>query len=293
MDLTKKSAIKELLEKYDVKAEKKFGQHFILSKKALVQIIAAAEIKKNDTIIEIGPGLGTLTQELSKSGAKIIAIEKDPVMINILSETLADYKNIKIIHSDARQISMSDIDVGHRYKKYKIVANLPYNVATFLIHQWLESEKPPESMILMIQKEVAQRIIAKPPRMNLLAVSIQFYAEAKIVDYVPAEAFWPRPKVDSAIIKITPIKKRSQKTRNVFFMVAKAGFSQPRKQLASNLAKKLNIPKEKILEIFNNFPPKADQPMAENISERARAENLSLEQWVLLSTILHPTLQEK
>ncbi len=217
-------------------------------------------------------------------------------MISILKETLVDYKNIKIIQADARKFPelISEIknfsDFGNLKSQYKIVANLPYNVATFLIRQWLDHPppsppngrirraRPPELMVLMIQKEVAQRICAKPPHMNLLAVSTQFLAIAKVIDYVPAEAFWPRPKVDSAIIKIIPKIKPSQKTRDAFFEVVKTGFSQPRKQLIGNLIKKLpnkdgKITKEKLLEIFKKI----------SIPERARAENLSLEQWILLA----------
>ena len=278
MNLTNKTIIKDLLKKYGIRPEKYLGQHFILSKKALAQIVAAAEIKKNDTIIEIGPGLGTLTQELARTlpgrragGAKIIAIEKDPKMINILGETLAGHKNIKIIQADARKIG-----VGHLFlsNKYKIVANLPYNIATFLIRQWLELKNPPKLMVLMIQKEVAQRI--RGMRMNLLAISVQFYADAKIIGYVPKELFYPRPKVDAAIIKIVPKEKIPEKTRKAFFAVVKAGFSQPRKQLIGNLTKKLNISREKLIEIFKNL----------NISERARAENLSLKQWLSLTDSL-------
>jgi len=278
MDLTNKTIIKDLLKKHRTGPEKYLGQHFILSKKALSQIITAAEIKKNDTIIEIGPGLGTLTQELAKiphpfskgGGLKIIAIEKDLKMINILGETLTGHKNIKIIQADARG---DKLGIKIAKNKYKIVANLPYNVATFLIRQWLELKNSPKLMVLMIQKEVAQRMTAKPPHMNLLAVSTQFLAIAKVVDYVPAKAFWPKPKVDSAIIKIVPKKRPPQKTRRAFFAVVKAGFSQPRKQLIGNLTKKLKTPREKLMEIFKNL----------NISERARAENLSLEQWILLA----------
>ena len=129
-------------------------------------------------------------------------------------------------------------------------------------------------MVLMIQKEVAQRICGM--RMNLLAISVQFYADVKIVDYVPAEAFWPKPKVDSAIIKIVPTGGQPQKMRRAFFAVVKAGFSQPRKQLIGNLAKKLKVPREKLFEIFKNL----------NISERVRAENLSLGQWLSLADSL-------
>ncbi len=285
MNLTNKTVIKDLLRKCGIRPEKYLGQHFILSKKALAQMIAAAEIKKNDTIIEIGPGLGTLTQELAKTGAKIIAIEKDPKMINILGETLTGHKNIKIVQADARG---DKLGIKIAKNKYKIVANLPYYISNLIIHKFLESKNPPELMVLMIQKEVAQRICppslklrrasAKLSRMNLLAISVQFYADAKIIGYVPKEMFWPAPKVDAAIIKIIPKNKKGMTilqtiaNRQSFFVVVKAGFSQPRKQLLGNLTKKLNISKQEILSAFKKL----------GIPERARAENLSLEQWLSL-----------
>jgi len=287
MDLTHRKTIKDLLKKHGARAEKKLGQHFILSKKTLARMIEAAEIKKNDTIIEIGPGLGTLTQELAESGAKIIAIEKDPLMLEVLRETLKDFKSIKIIAGDARKFSIFNFSrlAGSRtagqFSNYKIIANLPYNVATFLIHQWLELKNPPKTMILMIQKEVAQRIAANPPRMNLLAASVQFYADVKIIDYVKKSSFWPQPKVDSAIIKIIP--KRIDvfpaiANKTAYFRIAKAGFSQPRKQLAGNLAKKLNVPKEKIISALKKI----------GAPELSRAENLSVEQWIsLVPKLIH------
>ena len=290
MELTNKGVIKELLKKYNAKPEKYLGQHFILSKSALQKMIDEVKIVKNDTIVEIGSGLGTLTKELAETGAKIIAIEKDPLMISILKETLVNYKNVKIIQADARNLfkpnlptfyPISNVGFGKsEYSEYKVIANLPYNVATFLIRRWLEIKNPPEMMVLIIQKEVARRIVAKPPRMNLLAVSTQFYAIAEIVKYVPKEMFWPRPKVDAAIIKIVPknlkMSKRSQKTRRAFFAVVKAGFSQPRKQLINNLSKKINIPKEKLVPMFRDL----------NISERVRAENLDLNQWLCLLKLI-------
>ena len=294
MDLTNKIIIKGLLKRHGAKPEKYLGQHFILSKKALAKMIEAAEIKKNDTVVEIGPGLGTLTQELVKiphplkkgRGLKIIAIEKDPLMVSILKETLVNYKNVEIIQADARNLKVSETyKIGDKVG-IKIVANLPYNVATFLIRQWLELRKAPELMVLMVQKEVAQRICAKPPHMNLLAVSVQFLATAKIIDYVPAEAFWPKPKIDSAIIKIVPYISNSiafASDRKKTLQVVKAGFSQPRKQLIGNLIKKLKIPRGKLIELFKNL----------NISERARAENLSLDQWLSLAISLHLTTQKK
>ena len=285
IELTNKRVIGELLKKYDAKPEKYLGQHFILSKKALVSMIEAAEIKKNDTIIEIGPGLGTLTQKLAKTGAKIIAIEKDLLMNEILKKTLTGYKNVKIIRADARQLLIYEINsfgdklgINSGKNGYKIVANLPYNIATFLIRQWLESEKPPKMMVLMIQKEVARRIVAKPPHSNLLGVSTRFYANAEIIDYIKKESFWPKPKVDAAIIKIIPRKEPSAISRGTFFKVLKAGFSQPRKQLLGNLSKKLNLSREELVLIFRNL----------DISEKARAENLNLDEWQGLASELIP-----
>ena len=298
IELTIKRVIKELLEKYNAKPKKYLGQYFVLSKNALSKMVAAAEIKKTDTILEIGPGLGTLTRELAKTGAKIIVVEKDSLMVRILSETLFDLKNVKVVRADARHLS-PDLWIYETYKSgdksVKIVANLPYNIATFLIRQWLESENlsalptgqaggrqvRPKMMVLMIQKEVARRICAAPPRANLLAMSVQFYAEPKIIGYVPKEMFWPKPKVGAAIIKIVPRKgkmaffKRSREKQQ-FFKIMKAGFSQPRKQLAGNLTKKLNVPKENILKVFRNL----------DISEKIRAENLSFDQWQSLALLL-------
>lgn len=289
MNLTSRSEIKSLLKKYNARPEKYLGQHFILSKKALNLVMTASEIKENDTIIEIGPGLGTLTQELTKTGTNVMAIEKDPLMVKILKETLADYKNVQIIQADARN-NLPNTDIGcqvksgkvvDKYKNYKIVANLPYNVATFLIRQLLELKKPPKLMVLMIQKEVAQRIVANPPHSNLLGISIQFYADVKIISYVPKEMFWPKPKVDAAIIKIVPKKVRiflRSQEKQQFFRIVKAGFSQPRKQLANNISKKLNISKEIVISIFKDL----------SISEQVRAENLSLSQWQnLASMVIH------
>ncbi len=307
MDLTNRTDIKNLLEKYGAKPEKYLGQHFLLSKRALRQMVGAADIQKNDTVVEIGPGLGVLTRELAKTGANVIAIEKDDLMVLILKETLDSYKNASVIQADARKINWNDFYQqfipkianlrGSTYevdrKSYKIVANLPYNIANFLIRSWLEAKDRPERIVVMVQKEVARRICAKPPKMNLLAVSTQFYAIARIMKYVSAEAFWPKPKVDSAILLIKPqdkyvkqlVKKRAEHITSYvldraqkdfvlwFFDIVKAGFSQPRKQLAGNLVKKLKISREKILEIFKIL----------NISETVRAENLTLENWVRLS----------
>ena len=269
MELLSPKNIKEIFAKYKAKPSKGLGQNFLIDKNVLQKVIDSADIKPNDVILEVGPGIGTLTQELAKFAEKVIAVEKDKKMIEILAETLKNYKNIEIIHGDILKINSTNYKLPTT--NYKLVANIPYYLTSPLIRKFLESENPPSEMILMLQKEVAQRICSKPPKMSLLAVSVQFYAEPKIISYVSKNCFWPAPKIDSAIIKITPYRFRESvktKTEN-FFNIAKAGFSQPRKQLAGNLAKSLKIEKVKI----NSW-------LTENkINTTQRAETLSIEDW--------------
>jgi len=284
MELTSPNIIKELLTKYNARPSKGLGQNFLIDKNVLNKIIETADLKPSDIILEIGPGIGTLTQKLAKNTKKIIAIEKDKTMVEILKETLAGYKNIEIINADILKIEKLQ-----KFKNYKVVANIPYYITSPVIRKFLEAENKPDFMVLMVQKEVAQRICSKPPDMthsagsgssratrgmSLLSVSVQFYAEPKIVSYVSKNCFWPSPKVDSAIIKITP---RGQTSRpaggltspDLFFRVVKAGFSQPRKQLAGNLSKNLNLSKEKTAEWMQK----------NKIDPKQRAETLSIEDW--------------
>ncbi len=188
MDLTSKREIIELLEKYQTKPIKGFGQNFLINKEALKKIISL--VKPEINVVEIGPGIGVLTKELSKKSKKIIAIEKDKKMVEILKETLKNYKNIKIVSKDILKIPNSQLYLlcqnNFNNKKqlipnYNVVSNLPYYIATAIIRKFLETKKPPQKMILTIQKELAQRICSSPPRMNILAVSVQFYADCKII----------------------------------------------------------------------------------------------------------------
>ncbi len=195
MKLTSLREIKLLFQKNFVRPAKSLGQHFLIDKEILRKIIETADLKPEDTILEIGPGIGTLTLELAKRAKKVVAIEKDPKMVEVLKETLKDFKNTKIIPGDILKINT-------RYyiqeRKYKVVANLPYYITSPVIRKFLESnETTPKEMVLMVQKEVAQRICAKPPEMNLLAVSVQFYAKPEIISFVSKKSFWPQPKVDS------------------------------------------------------------------------------------------------
>ncbi len=268
MDLTSPKIIKELMVKQGVKPNKILGQNFLIDKNILEKIIDSADLKPTDVVLEVGPGIGALTKELSLKAGKIIAVEKDKNMVEVLKKTLSDYKNIKIINGDILKIK------NYKIKNYKVVANIPYYLTSPLIRKFLESANPPSEMILMIQKEVAQRICSKPPDMSLLAVSVQFYAEPKIISYVSKNCFLPAPKIDSAIIKITPRRPTSREagsrtSPDLFFRVVKAGFSHPRKQIAGNLAKNLKIDKKTAQEWLKK----------NSIDPAQRAETLSVENW--------------
>ena len=297
MDLTSKKAIKDLFKRHGARSVKSLGQNFLIDKAIIKKMIDSADITPEDTVLEIGPGLGAITQELAKKAKKVIAIEKGYKMVEILQETLQEFKNVEIINNDILELPESQIPLS----EYKIVANLPFYLAAPIIRKFLEIKNPPKKMVLIIQKEVAQTICAKPPKMSLLAVSVQFYvhphtyfeqeasvpklakqskvgvgAEPKIVAYISKKAFWPQPKVDSAIIKIVPRQFRvpiSCRFRERFFKIVKAGFSQPRKQLINNLSKGLKIEREKIKNWL----------LKNKIQPRFRAEALSVDDWIKLT----------
>jgi 16S rRNA (adenine1518-N6/adenine1519-N6)-dimethyltransferase len=264
--------VKILLKKYGIRPLKSLGQNFLVNERVFDRIIRTAELSNNDIVLEIGPGIGNLTLRLGEKAQKIIAIEKDKKMCEILKRVLENQnvKNIKIIEQDALKLDFSQ----YTQKPYKLIANLPYYITSPVIRKFLELKKPPESMILMVQKEVAQRICANPPKLSLLAISVQFYAKPKIISYVSKKSFWPRPKVDSAIIKIVPFKVRwSKEYTEKFFKIVKVGFSHPRKQLINNLSKGLNFKK-----------PKIEKWLLKNkIQPSQRAETLSVKYWQKLT----------
>ena len=200
--------LKKLLKKYNLRPSRRLGQNFLVDEKVLRKIIEAAELSKNDIVLEIGPGIGNLTVKLAKRVKKVVAVEKDQRMIEILKETLKDFKNVKIIKADILKFSPKIYNL--KSKIYKVVANIPYYLTSPLIRKFVETvEVKPQLLVLMVQKEVAQRICTKPPDMSILAVSVQFYAKAEIISFVSKKSFWPQPKVDSAIIKIIPRKSAS------------------------------------------------------------------------------------
>ncbi len=220
------------------KPKKFLGQHFLKNKKILEEMARAAELSKNDVVWEVGPGTGTLTEVLVLRAKKVIAVEKDRELIPLLQEKFGGRKNIKIIYGDILKFDMAAL----KLKNYKIVANIPYYITSRFLRLFLSETKfRPKLMVLMVQKEVAERICAKPPRMNLLALSVQAYAEPEIIRRVSKNFFSPPPKVDSAIIKITlghSVSKSEQ-----ILALAKLAFQQKRKMLRRSL-KQFKIPQK-------------------------------------------------
>jgi len=263
--------LKKLFQEKNIKPLKKFGQNFVVSKEILEKIIESADLEPKDIVLEIGAGPGNLTKELAKKAKKVIAVEKDKKMIAILKETLKGFKNIKIIEGDALEFEPKSYKL--RANNYKLIGNLPYYLTSAIIKKFLETENRPSQMVLMIQKEVAQRICSQPPKMNLLALSVQFYAKPKIIAYVSKNCFWPRPKVDSAIIKLNIKKKKLRDNKDIFFKIIKAGFAHPRKQLANNLSSELKLDKERV----KNWLLKS------KINPSQRAETLKEKDWLNLT----------
>lgn len=271
-------SIKNLLSQYGIEPSKGLGQNFLIDQEVVEKIIESAKIDTEDTIIEIGPGTGILTRELAKLAKSVVAIEKDSKMVEILQRELKEFDNVKIIHGDALAVSPDILPSTH----YKLVSNLPYYITAPTIRKFLGAENPPELTSLIIQKEVAERITAKPPKTNLLAVSIHVYAEPKIFSFISKESFWPKPKVDSAIILITPRKEKNEEQFNssIFFKVVKAGFSQPRKQLLNNIYHSLGLDKETAKKIL----------IEAKIDPTRRAGTVTINEWIKLTKILSSIL---
>ena len=258
-----------VFKKYSIKPKKSLGQNFLTNKSIVKKIIKAASLKPNDTILEIGPGFGVLTKEIAKVVKKVIAIEKDKKMCAVLTEELKDYNNVKIINKDILNYPL-------RIKDYKVVANLPFYITSPVIRKLLEEKNKPKEMILMVQKEVAQKITAKPPKMSILAVSVQIYANAKILFYISKDYFYPKPKVDAAILKIVQRSNADLTDIDKFFKIVKAGFKAPRKQLINNLSKELKLEKEQTTIWLEK----------NDISPTQRAETLTIQDWISLCKML-------
>ncbi len=258
-----------------VTAKKSLGQNFLSNPGIRDSILEAAELRPEDTVLEIGPGTGALTAQLAERAGRVIAVEKDRRLIPELRELFASSPHIQIIEGDILEFSPAQHDLTAG--SYKIIGNIPYYLTSRLLRIMLERWPQPALIVLMVQKEVAERIIAKPPHMNLLALSVCFFAQPSLVKVVKRGSFRPIPEVDSAIIKLAPrTPEISAKQQKEFFQLIRAGFQSKRKQLASTLARFLKSDRESLVRTLTRL----------DIPPTARPENLSLQEWRVLIAAL-------
>ncbi len=270
---------KQIIKKYEFNFKKNFGQNFLVDERVLDKIINAAEIDSNDLVIEVGPGIGTLTQAMAKKAGKVISVEIDKTLVPILGELLEDYDNIEIINNDILKVDINALIEAHPGMRVKMVANLPYNITTPIIMNILEKHIPMDSLTVMIQKEVAYRMNAKPSTKDYGSLSLvtQYYCEPYLVANVPQNCFMPRPNVDSAVIRLSILDKPPVEVTDERFMFSfiKAAFSQRRKTLVNCISSNsiVNINKEEIGKILIYL----------GYDERVRGESLGLSDYAKLA----------
>ena len=262
---------RRMLKTYGLQARKSLGQHFLVDEAAVKQIIKAAELTVKDTVVEVGPGLGIMTGELAKGVGRVIAIELDSQLADILTEIYTNSVNVEIIQGDVLLTDPSSLVGVNGTRDYKVVANLPYYITSAVIRHFLEAQIKPERLVLMTQKEVAEQITAQPGAMSLLSVSVQVYGKPQIVDIVPADSFFPKPNVDSAILRIDvyPQVQGDLHDMEGFFTIVKAGFSANRKQIVNPLSHQLARDRANIISILEKA----------GIDFHRRAETLAVGEW--------------
>ncbi|HYC79527.1 MAG TPA: 16S rRNA (adenine(1518)-N(6)/adenine(1519)-N(6))-dimethyltransferase RsmA [Candidatus Binatia bacterium] len=267
--LTQPNFIKDLFRHYQLKPKDYMGQNFLVDEIALDDIVSAADLKKTDIVVEVGPGVGVLTQQLAQRAGQVISIEKDRTLLDVLDLNLKEYQNVKVINQDVLRV-----DLGKLVKDpYKVVANIPYYLTSHLFQFFLAQENKPQLMVLLVQKEVGERVTAKPGEMSLLAVSVQLFAKPVMLQIVDRNSFWPSPKVDSVILKLTPHEIRPEiDDEKLFFRIVKVGFAGKRKQLHNNLSNGLKLNTTDVYSLLETV----------KIDPKSRAQDLSLQDWINL-----------
>jgi len=262
----------DLLKRYGLHADKRLGQNFLQDPHALKKIADLAEIHPTDTVLEIGPGLGSLTRYLAAAAQEVVAVELDEKLFPPLEAVIAPYSNVQLVHGDILDIEPKEfVEQGG----YLVVANIPYYITSAVIRHLLESDPKPRRIVLTIQKEVAERICAGPGDMSLLALSVQVYGQPQVATHISAGAFFPAPKVDSSVlvVDIYPKPLVAANLLDTFFLLIKAGFSQKRKKLRNSISAGIH-----------QSPAEAEKLLqAADIDPQRRAETLSLEEWGKLS----------
>ena len=268
--------VRRLLKEFDIQPKKSLGQNFLTDQRALERIVEAAELGTEDIVLEIGPGLGALTRLLAAGAGRVVAVELDQRLVEVLRQTAtakADLPNVEIIHGDILELNPADLLERHMASlQYKVVANLPYYITSAILRHLLTAEVRPKLMVVTVQLEVARRITAQPGDMSLLAVSVQFYGRPRIVARIKAGAFYPSPQVDSAVVRIDLDHRPVVEVDDArsFFEVVRAGFAQRRKQLRNALAAELALPAGEVAQALSKA----------GVNPKRRAQTLSIEEWV-------------
>jgi 16S rRNA (adenine1518-N6/adenine1519-N6)-dimethyltransferase len=271
-DLSRREVVEALLRRYRLRPDKRLGQNFLIDAGALARVIEAAELDGDDVVLEVGAGLGTLTQVLARRARRVVAVEYDRRLEPILREVFAGAAGVEIVIGDILRLDLGRL-LGD--ERYQVVANIPYQITSHLIRRLLEAESPPQRIVLTVQREVAERILAQPGEMNLLALGVQAYGEARIMGRLSAASFYPAPRVDSAVLRVDVWQppRLSPQEAGAVFRLARAGFAQPRKKLRNAMAAGLHLP-----------PSDVEQELRRlGISPDARAETLSLGDWERLA----------
>lgn len=274
---------KRILVYSTMKPKKSLGQNFLRDKTALARIIVAADLSGAENILEIGPGEGVLTERLLEKAGRVLAVEKDEALAaklqtqNLKFKTKIENEKLKIISQDILEINLPKLLEENHFTQYRLVANIPYYITGKIIRLFLETQYQPELIVLLTQKEVAERIAEKDGKRSILSLAVGLFGQAEIVAYVPKESFYPAPKVASAIVKIVPHSRRRSKEESLKLMrIIKISFASPRKTLLNNLAAGLKKEKNALEKIL----------IDSDIASDSRAETLSLEQWIKLEKVL-------
>lgn len=263
-----RARIKRLAARLGVQPTKSMGQNFLIDRTVIERTVALAGIESTDTVLEVGPGLGVLTQELSGRCAALVVVELDRELAAYLQTEYGATGRVRVVEADARHITLASLGLG---PDTKVVANLPYSVGTVIVRHLLETEPRPQSLTVMLQREVAERMAAQPPDASLLSLSVQLYAEPSIGFLVPPEAFWPEPKVESAVIALwtRPAPLLAEPERSLFFRLATAAFRAKRKTLANSLSAALDVNKADMSTMLERS----------DIDPMARPQHIDLAQW--------------
>lgn len=274
-DTIQPSRARTLLREAGIRARKRLGQHFLTDRKVLKTIVSAAELSPKDTVIEVGPGLGILTMELAKRAGSVIAVELDARLSELLTSRLQTMPNIRIVNADILKVSPAELLGGET--GYKVVANLPYYITSPVLHHFVMSSPRPTLMVVMLQREVAEAVVARSGKMGLLAIALHIYSKPRIVAYVPPGSFYPPPKVESAIVRFDMLPQPAIDVDiDRFLSLVRCGFCSPRKKLRNSLAHGLGLK-----------PSEADSLLERaDIAPERRAETLSLEEWSRLYEVI-------